>query len=80
VRLRADSGGGFTVGELQHPHQKLGHGRRAVLPRQIGGVSSGDQPVINQRKPVAEAFEALPYRDLLVSFQVIKSAGFGGVD
>jgi hypothetical protein len=67
-------------GELQYPYQELGHGGRAVLPRQISGVGSGDQPVINQREFVADAFEALPHRDLLVRFEVIKPAGFDGAD
>ena len=75
----ADPGGGLSVGELQYPHQELGHGGRAVLPRQIcRGV--GDQPVINQREFVADGFEALPHRHLLIGFEAIKSAGFHGVD
>lgn len=40
----------------------------------------GDQSVINQRQFVAEAFEALPYRHLLIGLKVIKPAGFGGTD
>jgi hypothetical protein len=79
-RCGPDPGGGFPVGELQYPYQELGHGGRAVLPRQISGVGSGDQPVINQREFVADAFEALPHRDLLVRFEVIKPAGFDGAD
>jgi hypothetical protein len=67
-------------GELQYPHQELGHGGRAVLPRQIGGVGVGDQQVINQRKFVADAFEALPHRHLLIGFQAVKSASFGAAD
>jgi hypothetical protein len=46
----------------------------------IGGVGVGDQPVINQREFVAEAFEALPHRHLLIGVQAVKSAGFDGVD
>jgi hypothetical protein len=68
------------VGELQHPYQELGHGGRAVLPRQISGVGVGDQPVVDQGEFVAEAFEALPHRDLLIGVQLVKSAGFGGAD
>lgn len=40
----------------------------------------GDQPVINQRQFVAEAFEALPQRHLLIGLKVIKPAGFDGCD
>jgi hypothetical protein len=40
----------------------------------------GDQPVVDQGEFVAEAFEALPHRHLLVVLQLIKSAVFGGVD
>jgi hypothetical protein len=36
--------------------------------------------VINQREFVAEAFEALPHRDLLIGVQVVKPAGFEGRD
>jgi hypothetical protein len=54
------------VGQLQDPYQELGHGRRAVFPRHICGVGVGDQPVIDQGEFVAEAFEALPHRDLLI--------------
>jgi hypothetical protein len=68
------------VGQLQHPYQELGHGRRAVFPGQISRIGSGDQSVINKRQPVADAFEALPHRHLLVVLQLIKSAVFGGVD
>jgi hypothetical protein len=31
------------------------------------GFGVGDQLVIDERLPVAEGFEALPYRDLLLS-------------
>ena len=35
--------------------------------RQMVGFGVGDQSVIDEREPVAEGFEALPYRDLLLS-------------
>jgi hypothetical protein len=79
-RCGADPGDGFAVGELQHPCQELGHGRRAVFPRQIGGVGVGDQLVVDQGEFVADAFEALPHRDLLIGVQLIKPAGFDGRD
>ena len=53
-----DPGRGFAGGELQHPDQELGHGGGAVLLRQVVGFGVGDQPVIDQRQPVAEGFEA----------------------
>ena len=62
-----DPGRGVTGGQLQHPHQELGHGGGAVLLRQMVGFGVGDQLVIDERLPVAEGFEALPHRDLLLS-------------
>ena len=32
-RRSVDTGRGLAVGELQHPHQELDHGRGAILPR-----------------------------------------------
>jgi hypothetical protein len=64
----ADPGSSFTVGQLQDPYQELGHGRRAVLPSQIAGFRLGDQSVVDQGEFVAEAFEALPHRHLLIRF------------
>ena len=47
---------------------------------QVGGFGVGDQTVIDQRQPVPEGFEPLPHRDLLVAVELIKTAGFDGVD
>jgi hypothetical protein len=68
------------VAELQDPYQELGHGRGAVLPRQISRIGSSDQLVVDQREFVSDAFEALPHRYLLIGVQLVKSAGFDGVD
>jgi hypothetical protein len=67
-RCGADSGSSLTMGELQHPYQELGHGGRAVFPRQISSIGVGDQSVVDQGEFVAEAFEALPHRHLLIRF------------
>jgi hypothetical protein len=36
--------------------------------------------VINQGEFVADAFEALPQRHLLISLKAVKAAGFDGAD
>ena len=55
------------MGELQRPHQELGHGGGTVVPGQICGFRGGDQTMVNQRQPIPDAFEALPHRHLLLS-------------
>ena len=75
-----DPGGGFTVGQLQHPHQELADSRAAILTGQVIALGVSDQAVINQRQLVAHGFEALPHRHLPGGCQVIKSTRFDGAD
>jgi hypothetical protein len=75
-----DPGGGFTVGQLQHPHQELAESRAAILTGQVIALRVSDQAVIHQRQLVANGFEALPHRHLVRRIQVIKSTRFDGAD
>ena len=54
--------------------------RAAVLLREMAGLRVSDQAVIHQRQLVANGFEALPHRHLLLSFEPLKGAGFDGCD
>ena len=67
-RRRRGSGWRLRRGRAATPGSGIGSMRGgAVLLRQMVGFGVGDQPVIDERLPVAEGFEALPHRDLLLS-------------
>ena len=53
------------MGELEHPHQKLGEVGEAIGLGQIAGFGVSNQTVVDQRQPVPEGFEPLPPADLL---------------
>ena len=68
------------MGQLQHPHQELAESRAAILTGQVVALRVSDQAVIHQRQLIANRFEALPHRHLLLSFEPLKGAGFDGCD
>jgi hypothetical protein len=53
--------------------EQYSRARSAVLAAGINWWSTGGEFV-------ADGFEALPHRDLLIGVQLVKSAGFGGAD